>query len=568
MKDKAKTSKVPSQSLDLVDTHRRFSRAVMGLYICTAVVALGLLVSSFAIDYAHEQEEARNTLLLETDVRAQYLSRHLQLLAAELRRLGLRSEVNLLDQNMEPEQSLLRLSHSNSAFFDMGVAIVDRDGSVVWSEPQKFLAVGTSFAKEYWFHSLLKRRNMLIVPVDREQEQDSLLYVVSPIVRHEKIEGAMLGGIDLATGNTLDTESRRDSAAQMVIATHDGRVVYPPKAPPFTKQPPWRSLLEYDFKNPLLEQRSFGGDDMVIAASAVAGSDMVLLTLAPESSLYSSVRTRLLIRLLVGIMVTIASLAALVLLLRRTLRIFQNAQVEAARTERLHLIGDAANLISHEVKNSLNGLQVGLEVILREGSSDSQKSRQKAASALKSEFERLSNLTVGLLTFSKGVVPRPIRIDLVPFVSDIVESMHVQAEENHTAIEIRAQVPCVTVCADPALVQVVVRNLVQNALEAVEKATVSSRPTVIVSLGQSNDHAVLKVIDNGPGLPILVRKRLFEPFVTGKPSGVGIGLAMSKRIADAHGGTLFLEEANHAADSGTTFVFTLPLDKTCAAASS
>lgn len=567
MEQASQTSKTPSRSLDLVDTHRRFGRAVMGLYLCTAVVTLGLLVSSFAIDYAHEQEEARNTLLLETDVRAQYLSHHLQLLAAELRRLGLRSEVNLLDQNMEPEQSLLRLSHSNSAFFNMGVAIVDRDGSVVWSEPQKFLAIGTSFAKENWFHSLLKRRNMLIVPVDREQEQDSLLYVVSPFVRRDKIEGAMLGGIDLAAGNTLGTESRLDSATQTVIASRDGLVVYPSKAPPFTKQPPWRSLLEYDFKNPLLEQRTLGGEDMVIAASAVTNSDLVLLTLAPESSLYRSMRTRLLIRLVVGIMVTIAPLAALVLLLRRTLRIFQNAQVEAARSERLHMIGEAANLIAHEVKNSLNGLQVGLEVILRDGTRPSEKSQQKVVLALRSEFERLSNLTVSLLTFSKGVAPRPVGIDLIPFVQDIVESMRAIAEENGASLEVNARSSVVRVCADPALVQVVVRNLVQNALEAVETAATGARPTVTVSIEQSGDRAVLKVADNGPGLPTMVRKRLFEPFVTGKASGVGIGLAMSKKIADAHGGALF-EEVNHPADSGATFVFTLPLDKTCAPASS
>ena len=259
-------------------------------------------------------------------------------------------------------------------------------------------------------------------------------------------------------------------------------------------------------------------------------------------------------------------LALLVLLLRRTLRVFQKAQVEAARTDRLRMIGEAANLIAHEVKNSLNGLQVGLELILRSEKDQSDKNRQKASLALKSEFERLSNFTVGLLTFSKGVALRLISIDLVPFVTDVVESMRLRADENHTALEIVTAQPGIKVCADPALIQVVVRNLVLNALEAVETAP-GIRPRVTVSLLQSDDRALLKVTDNGPGIPASVRDRLFEPFVSGKPSGVGLGLAMSKKIADAHGGALFLEEADPLA-SGVTFVFAVPLDKTCAQASS
>ena len=63
------------------------------------------------------------------------------------------------------------------------------------------------------------------------------------------------------------------------------------------------------------------------------------------------------------------------------------------------------------------------------------------------------------------------------------------------------------------------------------------------------------VQDNGPGVSPQVRPRLFEPFVTGKPSGVGIGLALSRNIARAHGGDLVLEDGA----PGVTFILTLPL---------
>jgi C4-dicarboxylate-specific signal transduction histidine kinase len=102
------------------------------------------------------------------------------------------------------------------------------------------------------------------------------------------------------------------------------------------------------------------------------------------------------------------------------------------------------------------------------------------------------------------------------------------------------------------LLQIVVGNLVSNALDAVAS---SNPPRLVVALGESRGHAQLRVEDNGAGVNEALRERLFEPFVTGKPSGVGMGLSISRRIARAHGGDLSLE----AKDSGAAFLLTLPL---------
>ncbi len=113
----------------------------------------------------------------------------------------------------------------------------------------------------------------------------------------------------------------------------------------------------------------------------------------------------------------------------------------------------------------------------------------------------------------------------------------------------------VPVRADPSLVHVVVANLVGNALDALAGSQVES-PRVEVRVERRGPVAQVRVSDNGPGIPESVRSRLFEPFVTGKPSGVGIGLALSRRIARAHGGDLVLERAG----PGASFLFTLPLE--------
>src|SRR5438445_3482156 len=173
--------------------HARFARAVITIYLGTAAVAVVLLVGAPATDFSHQQDLARQTLLMETEVRAYYLARHLHTLALELTRLGLRSEVNLLDQNVEPERSLLNLTHEKSAFFNVGVAVIGPDGTLVWSVPENFLRPGRSFADANWFQAALRTQRLLIVPVQPEKERDSLLYMVSPIMRNGQFTGALLG---------------------------------------------------------------------------------------------------------------------------------------------------------------------------------------------------------------------------------------------------------------------------------------------------------------------------------------------------------------------------------------
>jgi hypothetical protein len=181
---------------DVASAHRRFARAAIGIYLCAAGLTVGLLVAALVTDLSHEQETMRSMLLGETTLRAQYFSSYLGLLENELRRLGFRSEVNLLDQNMEPERSLLELSHNNSAFFNVGVAIIAADGTVAWSEPRTFLVPGQSVAHDDWFDAVRRSGTVRIEPAQPEQEGVSLVYVASPVVRNGRFSGVLLGAIE------------------------------------------------------------------------------------------------------------------------------------------------------------------------------------------------------------------------------------------------------------------------------------------------------------------------------------------------------------------------------------
>jgi signal transduction histidine kinase len=99
-------------------------------------------------------------------------------------------------------------------------------------------------------------------------------------------------------------------------------------------------------------------------------------------------------------------------------------------------------------------------------------------------------------------------------------------------------------------------NLLLNACQA---ATLSSyAPEVKVHVTEVDERICITISDNGPGIPASVRRTLFDPFVTaGKPNGIGLGLTLARRTAEAHGGDVFLEESNP-----ERTVFTLSLTKT------
>src|SRR4051794_41158074 len=192
----------------LAQAHARFARAAVGIYLAAAAAALALVVGVLTTERSHEEEQLREQLLAEASLRGHYLLRYLDLLVQQLRRLGLRSEVSLLDPNLQPEKSLVSLSHQRSTAFNLGVAILGTDGRVLWEEPEHFLP-RQSFADRPWFQSVERSRAVHIVPVEPERAEDAILYVVSPIVRANVVTGALLGAVDLKHGEMLTVGGAR-----------------------------------------------------------------------------------------------------------------------------------------------------------------------------------------------------------------------------------------------------------------------------------------------------------------------------------------------------------------------
>ncbi len=124
----------------------------------------------------------------------------------------------------------------------------------------------------------------------------------------------------------------------------------------------------------------------------------------------------------------------------------------------------------------------------------------------------------------------------------------------HRKVELAVDCPAgwnTRLSADAGQLRQTLLNLVLNAVEAA-----GPRGRVRIELRAAAGQATVRIYDSGPGPPPQVADRLFEPFATGKPEGIGLGLTVARQIAEAHGGSLTFKS-----DGGTCFCLTLPLDE-------
>jgi len=151
-----------------------------------------------------------------------------------------------------------------------------------------------------------------------------------------------------------------------------------------------------------------------------------------------------------------------------------------------------------------------------------------------------------LQDYARPITPEYEALSVGKLINDVLESI-----PHAESVRIATDIPDLQMMADPHLMHRVFANLILNALQAMPEG---GTLTIIVS---AFDHGVaINVHDTGVGIPEEMKDKLFSPLITGKAKGTGLGLAVVKRIVDAHGGTIAFESE---AGKGTTFTVRLPL---------
>jgi signal transduction histidine kinase len=231
----------------------------------------------------------------------------------------------------------------------------------------------------------------------------------------------------------------------------------------------------------------------------------------------------------------------------------EQIQVEARRSERLAALGQMSAGLAHEIRNPL-GVIKGSAEILHQKLGESNPLASELASYISSEVNRLSALVTRFLDFA-----RPLHLDLEPHsVEDVVEralkavAAQWTGPEIHVERKYESNLPPVPV--DANFCEQVFINLAQNAHEAMTNGGVL-RVTISSSQRDRSRGVEIQFADTGPGVPEELREQIFNPFVTSKKSGVGLGLAIVSKIVDEHHGALRLEPS---VSEGASFTVFLP----------
>jgi signal transduction histidine kinase len=224
-------------------------------------------------------------------------------------------------------------------------------------------------------------------------------------------------------------------------------------------------------------------------------------------------------------------------------------QKTAEQTERLRLLGQVSGGLAHQLRNGLAGARLAVQLYLRESAGETD------AAALEVALRQLTLLEAHLKRFldlGRADSPRREACSLAALVSEAADLLRPQCR--HAGIELRWAPP-----AEPAVVLGDAGQLGQLLLNVLGNAVEAAGPGgwVEVRLRMAEGGmAAVEVLDSGPGPAAEVAERLFEPFVTGKPEGVGLGLAVARRTAEAHGGRItWGREGSH-----TCFRIELPLE--------
>jgi two-component system NtrC family sensor kinase len=242
-------------------------------------------------------------------------------------------------------------------------------------------------------------------------------------------------------------------------------------------------------------------------------------------------------------------------------RELKRAHEHALHTEKMASIGKMAAVLAHEINNPLSGILTYAKLLRKwiDREDSGRAHRQEMCDSLDliaSESRRCGDLVKNLLTFSRTT---PMNLQPANLNQVVDRSLRlVQHQLDLAGIQVQPQLDpdLPPVLCDAAQIEQVILALVMNALDALPQG---GNLWIVTSFSHEPNHVQIVVRDDGSGIPAEILPRIFEPFLTTKETGrgVGLGLAISRSILERHNGNI---EVQSEAGRGTTFTVTLPWD--------
>ncbi|HVN56410.1 MAG TPA: ATP-binding protein [Anaerolineaceae bacterium] len=233
----------------------------------------------------------------------------------------------------------------------------------------------------------------------------------------------------------------------------------------------------------------------------------------------------------------------------------ENEQIRL-RTQQLEqraLLGNITAIFAHEVRNPINNISTGLQLISMKLPEDDP--NQEYLTRMLHDCTRLTHLMESVLSFSRPKEYKFFPTDVCELLKRLLDRWNPRLARVNVKPYFHPEPNCPLVNAEPYALEQVFTNLISNAVQAMSE-TGGTLSVKVTTDNQSPDNPQLEisVSDTGPGIPDEIRARIFEPFVTTNPQGTGLGLAITKSILTAHKGSINVTSF----PGGTIFHVSLP----------
>ena len=244
--------------------------------------------------------------------------------------------------------------------------------------------------------------------------------------------------------------------------------------------------------------------------------------------------------------------------LAETNRRLEQAQAEARRSERLAALGQLSAGLAHEIRNPLGVIKGSAEMLAQKLQHSDELARELAG-YISTEVNRLSALVTEFLDFARPLHAELHATDLTALLDRVLKTVGDRWTGKPVAVERAYASTFPPIAMDESLCEQAFLNLVQNAYEAMEENGGALRVEVKRTIRNGRVGAEVRLADTGPGVPEELREEIFNPFVTTKKTGVGLGLSIVSKIVDGHHGSI---RVDNRPQGGAVFTLFFPFDET------
>jgi len=233
----------------------------------------------------------------------------------------------------------------------------------------------------------------------------------------------------------------------------------------------------------------------------------------------------------------------------------EQVQEKLIRSERLAAVGELASGVGHELRNPLNVIRNCVYLLKMSLTEKEDEEAVTTLDVLDKQIDIANKIVTDLLDFTRITPPSQVKVDIKNLINESLSWITVPPQVTvNTNLNGHSQ----AIRTDPEQISRVFANLISNAVQAMSSPSQEKDGVLKIDTGEKDGFLYIKFQDNGYGIKKENLNKIFEPLFTTKPKGIGLGLAISKRLVEQNGGSL---EVTSRIGQGTTFTVKLPIEK-------